>query len=309
MGRSEDFRIGDGVFEYIGELAALGGSCCWATCSVFFTESVKRITVWTLNLVRMLFAVGFLSLTLWLFTGSPLVVGVSFENWFWLGLSSLAGLALGDLCYFSALGIIGPRLGLLLMSLAPPIATVEGLFLGERMGLLAIVGMLLVVSGVCWVVTEQKTENVRRAFHPSLKGILLGLGGATGQATGLVFSKVGLTGISPLTGSFMRMMMGSLLFATILLLTNRWRLVRESTKNRRGYLHALIGAFFGPFIGVTLSLVAAKFTDVGVAMTLLSTTPLTILPFSALVYKEKMNIRAVVGACIAVFGVFLLFLR
>ena len=68
------------------------------------------------------------------------------------------------------------------------------------------------------------------------------------------------------------------------------------------------GAVMGPFLGVYLSLVAVKHTHSGIAMTILSTTPITILPFAVLVYKEKLTVRAVIGAIVAVGGVALLFM-
>ncbi len=68
------------------------------------------------------------------------------------------------------------------------------------------------------------------------------------------------------------------------------------------------GAFSGPFIGVTLSLVALGNAQVGVASTLMSLTPAFLLPFSAIVFKEPIWRRAVYGTVLALAGVALLFL-
>jgi drug/metabolite transporter (DMT)-like permease len=68
------------------------------------------------------------------------------------------------------------------------------------------------------------------------------------------------------------------------------------------------GAFFGPFLGVWMSLVAVRHIEAGIAATLNAMTPIFIIPVVILVYKEKVSLRAVLGAILAVVGVALLFL-
>ena len=69
------------------------------------------------------------------------------------------------------------------------------------------------------------------------------------------------------------------------------------------------GAVFGPFLGVWLSQVAIKYTATGIASTILSTTPIFLIPVAAVVERERTTPRAVIGAVVAVAGVALLFLR
>jgi drug/metabolite transporter (DMT)-like permease len=68
------------------------------------------------------------------------------------------------------------------------------------------------------------------------------------------------------------------------------------------------GAFIGPFVGMTLSMVAVAYTQAGIAQTLMSLMPVMIIPLVWVVYKEKTNWRGILGAVIAVIGVALLFL-
>ncbi|MCX7703329.1 MAG: DMT family transporter, partial [Planctomycetota bacterium] len=284
-------------------MAAVGGSISWATCSVFFTEAVRRLGVWALNLVRLVFAVLFLSATLWVVNGIPFVVNATGENWLYLGLSAVIGLSIGDLCYFKALGSLGPRLGLLLMSLAPIFAAAEGyLFLSEKMSIMSVAGMFIALFGIGWVATEKRGSSDKTDFHISVRGVLFGVFGAVCQATGLFFSKLGLRNLDPLSGTFIRMSVAVVVFAAILLIAGRWQKVRDGLSNKSGIRFAFGGAFFGPFIGVTLSLVAVKHTKIGVAMTLLSTMPVTVLPYSVLVYRERLTVRRVLGAALAVIG-------
>ncbi len=88
----------------------------------------------------------------------------------------------------------------------------------------------------------------------------------------------------------------------------RWHKVFAALKDRKGMLFTSGGAFFGPFLGVTLSLVAVKFTSAGIAQTLMSLTPVFILLPAAVIFKERVTLREIVGAFVAVGGVALFFI-
>ena len=57
-----------------------------------------------------------------------------------------------------------------------------------------------------------------------------------------------------------------------------------------------------------MSLVATDRAEVGVAQTLCSLSPVFILPFAVWFEKERIGIRAILGATVAVCGSALLFL-
>ncbi len=65
--------------------------------------------------------------------------------------------------------------------------------------------------------------------------------------------------------------------------------------------------FFGPFVGVWLSLVAVQLTHIGVASTLMALAPIFMLPVGRFIFKERVGWTAVVGTLVAVAGVSLLF--
>jgi hypothetical protein len=68
-----------------------------------------------------------------------------------------------------------------------------------------------------------------------------------------------------------------------------------------------IGSFFGPFVGVSLSLYAVQHTQVGIAATIIALVPIFIIPPSMIFKKEKIGPRDVIGALLAVGGSALLF--
>ncbi len=68
------------------------------------------------------------------------------------------------------------------------------------------------------------------------------------------------------------------------------------------------GAVTGPFLGVTLSLVALAKAPVGIASTLMALVPVFLLPVSRFFFKEPVGLRAVAGTLLAVGGVAVLLL-
>ena len=87
-----------------------------------------------------------------------------------------------------------------------------------------------------------------------------------------------------------------------------WPKVFAAIKDRGAMKGTALGAFFGPFLGVSFSLIAVKYTETGVAATLMALAPVFIIPPAILIQKERVSTRAVLGAIVAVTGSALLFL-
>lgn len=79
-------------------------------------------------------------------------------------------------------------------------------------------------------------------------------------------------------------------------------------RERTVVLSTIGGAFTGPFLGVSLSLVALSAAPVGIASTLMALTPVFLLPISRFAFKERITLRATIGTALAVGGVAVLFL-
>jgi drug/metabolite transporter (DMT)-like permease len=67
------------------------------------------------------------------------------------------------------------------------------------------------------------------------------------------------------------------------------------------------GALFGPVLGVSSSLLAVQYTEIGVASTLMALPPIIMLPISYFIFKERFGWQAVAGTLVAMAGVALLF--
>jgi drug/metabolite transporter (DMT)-like permease len=294
---------------YPGEIAALATACCWTVTSMAFEAAGKRIGSLPVNLIRLVMAFGFLTVFCALERGAPLPTDATAEAWAWLAVSGVIGFAVGDLCLFRAFVVIGARLSMLMMALVPPFTALIGLaVLGEELGPLDLLGMGLTVGGVVWVVLERKKARDGSTGRPPVSGILLGLGGAVGQAVGLVLSKHGMRDYDPFAATQIRVLAGIVAFVAIFTVAGIWPRVIEALRNRAAMARTTLGAVFGPFLGVSLSLLSVKYTETGVASTIMSIVPVLIIAPSALIFKERVTLRAVLGAVVAVGGVAVLFL-
>lgn len=297
---------------HVGELAALTTAVCWATSSIAFTRAGRRIGALSLNLLRLglacIFAITLSTVRL----GAPLPQGATPEQWMWLSLSGLVGFVLGDLCLFRAFVALGPRLSLLLMATAPPMTAVLGwLFLGERLTAVDLAGMGLTLAGIAWVLLAQPAPAGPIGQEPRAMsmgtGVLLGLGGALGQAGGLVLSKHGMADYDAFAATQIRIFAGIVGFAAIYTAVGWWPRFFAALRDRPAVRLAAFGATLGPFLGVSFSLLAVQNTEAGVAASIMATTPILIIPLSAWLDREKIRWPDLAGAVLAIAGVALLF--
>lgn len=277
-----------------------------------FEAAGHRIGSLRVNLLRMPVALVLLSLAAWVTRGVALPTDATAHAWLWLAVSGLVGFTLGDLCLFRALVVLGPRLSTLVMSLAPVFAAVLGwAVLDEALGALDLLGMTLTLGGVAWAVLERRRPGSlsgTRARRWLAAGVLLALGGAFGQGAGLVLSKLGMGSYPALAATQIRVLAGAMGYVLLFTVLGWWPRIPEALADRRAMAWTSLGAFCGPFLGVTLSLVAVQHIETGVAASLMATTPVLILPVVAFSGRERMTRGAVAGALLAVAGVALLFL-
>ncbi len=295
---------------YLGEIAALATAVCWAATSLFFTIAGKQVGSQVVNRVRLPLAAFFLAITHLLWQGQVLPIHAEPSRWGWLGLSAISGLVLGDAMLFQAFVLIGARLAMLLMTLTPVIGTLLAwMFLGETLSLLEIGAIILTMGSVAWVVSEQRNSNsVDGNPRSYVIGVLCGIGGASGQALGLILSKRGMVGDFPaLSASLIRLTTASLVIWLWAFIQGQLRPTIEGLRIRRARWAIVVGTVVGPFIGMTLSLAAVQSTQVGIASTLMALSPVFLLPLSHWVFKERITQRAIVGTVVAMVGVAMIF--
>ncbi len=294
---------------HLGELAALATACCWVVTAFAFESAGRRVGSLVVNLLRLVMAIVLLGTFTWITRGLFLPTDATPRAWLWLSLSGVVGLTVGDGFLFRAFVLIGSRLSLLLMSLVPPLTAIIGwLVLGEVLGPRELAGMALTVAGVSWVVLERQPATRTGGGRLPLGGVLLGVGAAAGQATGLVLSKFGMAGYDPFAATQIRVIAGTAGFMVLFTFVGWWPRVAAALEDRGAIGRTAVGAFFGPFLGVSLSLVAITYTATGVAATIIALMPVLVIPPSVVLFKDRVSARAVAGSLVAVAGTGLLFL-
>lgn len=295
----------------VGAFAALATAVFWSATSTFFTIAGREVGSVVVNRSRLFLASIFLLATHWIVMGEPIPFAATRDQWFWLALSGLIGFVLGDAFLFQAFVWVGPRISMLMMSLAPVIAAVVSWFaLGEHLSILQFSGILVTISGVVWVMLDRRASSTVVENRDYFRGVLFGLGAASGQALGLIASKFGLRGgISPLSGNTIRVITATLIIWLLALLTRSARSsVQSFMRSRPARLSILGGTFFGPFLGVWLSLIAIQNAPVGNASTLMGLSPIILVPIGRIVFREQFTWWTIAGTLIAMVGVTLLFL-
>lgn len=292
---------------YAGELAALATSLCWAFNSVCFTVAGRRVGSQTVNAARLYMALAMLVVVHLAAFGTVFPFHAGAQRLVPLAVSGLIGFALGDALLFEAFLLLGARVAMLLMTLSPVFSVILArVFLGQSLGLPKVAAILATLAGIAWVVAEGHGESARPK-HATL-GVLLGVGGALGQSVGLILSDVGMRGgFHPVSANLVRVVAGTLAISVWFLLRGQFLDCTRRMKDMRASIYIFAGAITGPVIGVVLSLFAITHTSMGVAATLMSLSPVLLLPISMGVFKERVSSRAWAGTILSIAGAAALF--
>lgn len=311
--------------SYLGELVAFGTTLSWSIGIFPFTEAARRLGPNPVNHFRLVLAVFFLTIL------SLIFLPVSFtelfstpmpEQWFWFGLSGVIGLALGDYFAFTSFAVLGPRIASIFTTLAPAAALFTGYFvIGERINIIGILGIAITIGGVIWLtLTKSSKATMKDHMHGSVnKGILFGMLGAICQGVGVVLANKGFTyhegpaDLPAFHATWLRMVCATIVIYLITTFRGKLKEVTQPVlvNQNNGIIFTIAGTIFGPVLGVSCSMLAISLLHdkPSVAQTIFSLMPIVALPFAYLFYKEKITLKSLMGAVIAIVGVVILIWR
>jgi drug/metabolite transporter (DMT)-like permease len=236
--------------------------------------------------------------------------------------SGFFGIGLGDTGYFQALPRLGSRRAVLLTQcFIPPFAIlIEWLWLGTKLTSVEFFCVAIILTGV--VIALAPSDHAKIPPCQLWIGVAFTVLAAVCSAFGAVLSRKayfvahaanefpdsGTTGYQRVLGGF--------LIPALILIAAKWRSARahggvfeEKTfhvareKWRRIWPWVLGNSLAGQTLGVTCVQWALEKTPTGIVMTIVATTPIILLPMTRIVEKEKIGIRSLIGAVIAVAGV------
>jgi drug/metabolite transporter (DMT)-like permease len=168
--------------------------------------------------------------------------------------------------------------------------------------------MTLTFSGIAMAIFSRNNKGEKISLKLAPMGILYAIGGAAGQALGLVLSKFGLKDYDPFAATQIRIIAGITGFVFLVTVMSRWNSIFKALQNRSAMKTTTLGAFFGPFLGVSFSLISVKYTEAGIASTIMALVPVLIIAPAVILYKQKVTVPEIIGAVISVCGVAVFFI-
>ena len=310
--------------QYLGESISLVVAVLWTATALFADQASRRIGAMSTNFLRLALSSVLLAGLLWIILGHPYPLYADAETWLWMGLSALVGYVFGDFCLFNAYVVIGARFGQLFMTLAPLFAAIAGwAMLGETLSWRSWLAMAVTLTGIAISILSRSSDGHKLALRLPLKGVLLGVGAGLGQGVGLVLSKIGMQHYEaalpagapsvidwalPFASTMIRSLTGMVGFFVWMALIGQLPKLREAVHNRAGMRFTALTTLFGPFIGVSLSLMAVQHSRAGIASTLMALTPVFIILPCAVIYKQKVTPKELLGVTVSMIGVALFFL-
>ena len=220
--------------------------------------------------------------------------------------------SIGDTLYFRSLQILGPRRALMMATTSPLFAVVLGaVLLGEDLKFMAVSGIVITVAGVIVVVADRKANKESPGIKPGRMswGVAAGVLAAVCQAIGGVFSKKGMVAsdglelCDPVEATFIRLLISAV--GVVVIVSSGKQLgtyVREACK--WDMLKLLIPATaLGTWLGIWMSQIAFRYSDVAIAQTLLSTCPLFAIPIVWLAHKHRITMLSILGTIVALVGI------
>jgi drug/metabolite transporter (DMT)-like permease len=297
-------------------LAALLTTLLFATSAMCGYRTAKQIGGVEANFWRI--ALATLFLTIWAYTFGHGFAGA--PEWFML--SGLFGIGLGDSAYYQALPRLGSRRTVLLVQCltAPFAALIEWFWLGSKLNLPEIFSIAVILTGVAIALAPGDHRKIEP--HQLRLGVLMCVGSAIGAAIGAVlirkaFAVAHASGVFPDAGTTgYQRLLGGILFPALALLIFKSRaahahgaMFAEKTlavsreKWRRIWPWVLANALAGQTLGVTCMQWALAQTNAAIVTAIIALTPIVLLPMTRIIEGEKIGIRSLVGALIAVSGV------
>ncbi|MFC2079037.1 DMT family transporter [Candidatus Bipolaricaulota bacterium] len=293
------------IAAHQGELAGIATAFCWTASYILFTIAVRIAGPKWLNRWRLLVAVVLLLIVHWIVYRTPLPFGADLGRWGWLTLSGVIGFAISDAFLFRALLHLGAHRTSLVTALIPVMsAMLAWSIFGEQLTLAQVLSSGAIVAGIALVISARPAGQEPTARKEVALGVMFALGTVVTQSLRYILSKQALgEGLPVLSANVVQILAATIAVWLAALFGGRWKKDLEVFRNRKATFSMIGGAIAGPFVGVTLSMVALVNAQIGVASTLMALPPVLLLPFAYFVLKENIGPRAVVGTGLAIGGV------
>jgi drug/metabolite transporter (DMT)-like permease len=288
---------------YLGESLALITALIWAFAVILFKKSGESVHPIALNVFKSSLAMVLLVPTIYA-GGESLFPAAPVGDYLILLFSGVIGIAVADSMFFRSLNLLGASLSAIVDCLYSPfIILLSVLFIGERLGRVQVVGVLLIISAVLTVTRQQGKGGATR--HDLIRGTLWGAGAMAVMAVSIVMVKPLLDRSPMLWATEVRLVGGCLALYLMLFLHKGRTGIMGTLRAARSWKFTLAGSFLGAYVAMVLWIGGMKYTQASTAAALNQSSNVFVFLFAALFLKEKMTLLRVGAIFTAVIGVLL----
>jgi drug/metabolite transporter (DMT)-like permease len=302
----------------IGYIIAFISMFVGALSTFPFTDAAREWGSVATNHYRLIVAFVVLSIFCMLYDKiSPLVLFTTPTaiQYLYLSSSGIIGLVIGDYFAFHSMAILGARNSTIFNTLAPGSAFVFGfLILGEDIGLLGFIGVVVSIGGMIWFLrgsgeAEDKAINIHE-YGSVKKGIIFGVLSGLCQGFHITLSKKGLTGISPVHATWIRVAAATIAYFTLTLIQGKLKGVMDVIRTKKHLIfRTTYATIFGMVLSIILVMYSVRMAEVSVVQTILSLGPLIVVPMAYILYKERITFQTLLAATVTIAGVVILIWR
>ncbi len=291
----------------MGELAALMAAMCWGVGLTGLKSFDNLATPRALNYFKTIFSMTLL-VALALILQSSFPTDITF--WFFMGLSGVLGIGIGDTMLFKSLQLIGSQYTTMTMLLVPGFAFLLGwYFLGEVISTYQWVGFSIIIfSIVLMVLTDSKSRELNSRKNLII-GLLLGATTSLLQAIGMLLIK-SYGSNHHFTWVTVARLLGAFVILGLMNKSNPvvFSLKLYSSMGKKNFRKLCILLFLGSFIGLTLLTIGTQLSPVAIAAVLSSTVPIWAFLVSLVFLKSKPPLIQLPLAALGVVGVYCIFI-
>jgi drug/metabolite transporter (DMT)-like permease len=290
-------------YPFLGEILSLGSGFVWAIAILLFRVSGKSVHPLGLNLFKNTLATVLIILTM-LLLGEPLLLKAPWQNYGLMALSGVIGLALSDTLFFYCLNLLGAGLTAIVDCLYSPFVILFSiLFIGEKMGVRQVFGVLFILSAVL-LISQKKEEGML-----SRKNLILGIGLGTlamlTMAAGIVMIKPLLARSPVLWATFLRMGAAASVLTGILAFHPRRRLICGPLAVLSNWRIMVPASILAAFLSNIAWMAGMKLTRASVAAPLNQLNTIFVFILAAIFLREKVTKGKIVAVALATLGAFL----
>ncbi len=287
----------------MGEFFALACGLAWAFAVICFKKAGETVNPLALNFYRIAVSSGFFLITL-LFMGAEPWRQAARSDYLILMGSGVIAISLADTLFHASLNRVGAGINAIVDTFYSPFTLLFAfLMLGETLGGLQILGMVLIMAAV--LVSTRIKVPAGASRRTLVVGVFLGVGAMGFLAFGIVLAKPVLEYSHVVWATAVRQF-GALISLAPFALSGRRR--RESLavfRWHRGWGFTLGGTVLGSYVSLMLWIAGMKFLPAGKAAILNQMSTIFILLLATLLLKESFTLRKAVAAVLAVAGVLL----